>query len=267
MLKGYTNIMVTYITEKKYKRKIISGIQEIKLNKKHILASIFLSLNELDKQNKFKIADQIFNSIRFAQEKPELKDFNYFYNELLPFNNDKEGLKAKYRILSLKFHPDLYGGDNEIATENFKLLNSAYRRLLTQNTSNSLSNTPIEIISITINFQDKNDDDDHIYMDENEAIEFIAEDRRSNAYFSYYRRMNEKLQDKSKPVRISLKEKDLVDIANSACEIVDIEVERLKSVDVTIEYLDLETGETKNYYDGVYYGYSELEDTSYKSLT
>ena len=104
------------------------------MNTKLILEDIINSLQELDRQKQFKIADKIFNIIRTAQEEAEKvlpKTFFQFLDELEEYASSQEALKAGYRSLILKYHPDRNNND-PIANENIIELTKAYKRLLSE---------------------------------------------------------------------------------------------------------------------------------------
>lgn len=101
-----------------------------KMNAKVLLKHILNSLQELDRQKQFRIADKIFNNLRLA-ENVEPKTFFELLDELDEYAQSLETLKAGYKSLSLKYHPDTNDND-PIATENFKQLQMAYKRLLSE---------------------------------------------------------------------------------------------------------------------------------------
>lgn len=101
-----------------------------KMNAKLILKDILNSLQELDRQKQFRIADKIFNNLRLA-ENVEPKTFFDFLDELDDYSESSDTLKAAYHSLVLKYHPDANYND-PIATENMKELTKAYNRLLSE---------------------------------------------------------------------------------------------------------------------------------------
>jgi len=108
------------------------------MNKKQILASIISHLNKLDQQGQYKIADLIFNNLRLAQE-VEAKTYDDFINELDQYTSSQEALKAGFKSLLFKYHPDLYNND-PIANKNLIELQKAYNRLLSEiNKTKSMS--------------------------------------------------------------------------------------------------------------------------------
>ena len=101
-----------------------------KMNAKLLLKDILNSLQELDRQKQFRIADKIFNNLRIA-EKVVPKTFFDFLDELDDYSESSDTLKAAYHSLVLKYHPDANYND-PIATENMKELTKAYNRLLSE---------------------------------------------------------------------------------------------------------------------------------------
>jgi curved DNA-binding protein CbpA len=108
------------------------------MNKRQILASLISHLNKLDQQGQYKIADLIFNNIRLAQE-VEAKTYDDFIDELDQYTSSQEALKAGFKSLLFKYHPDLYNND-PVANKNLIELQRAYNRLLSEiNKTKSMS--------------------------------------------------------------------------------------------------------------------------------
>ena len=104
------------------------------MNAKLFLKDILNSLQELDRQKQFRIADKIFNNLRIAQEESEKvlpKTFFDFLDELEEYASSQEALHAGYRSLIFKYHPDRNNND-PIANGNIIELTKAYKRLLSE---------------------------------------------------------------------------------------------------------------------------------------
>ena len=113
------------------------------MNTRKVIASIINSLKILDQQKQFKIADKIFNNLKTAQEveekKVEPKTLQQLIDELSTYNVSPEALKAGFKSLLFKYHPDLYNND-PIANKNLIELQRAYNRLLSEiNKTKSMS--------------------------------------------------------------------------------------------------------------------------------
>jgi 5-formyltetrahydrofolate cyclo-ligase len=97
------------------------------MNTELLLRDILASLKKLDQQKHYKIADKIFNNLKTAQEVTP-KTYANLMEEMRQYAISPEALKAGYKSLAIKYHPDQNNND-PIATENFKLLQQVYGRL------------------------------------------------------------------------------------------------------------------------------------------
>jgi hypothetical protein len=215
------------------------------MNTKTSIASIIYSLKKLDQQRHFKIADKIFNNLRLAQEveeKVEAKTYDQLMNEMRQYAVSPQALKAGYKSLSLKYHPDLNFND-PVATENFKLLQQVYGRLRASVQSNLrkedneyLKNLPIKNlnaeITITI-FDDGHEYTDDFDMDESQIIEKYIDFLK---YTRYWRTVGE--QGKEAPARISFTEADIHGILEGILEYASEQDENIIEVKIDLYYED-----------------------------
>jgi len=214
------------------------------MNTKTSIASIIYSLKKLDQQRHFKIADKIFNNLKIAQEveeKVEAKTKEQLMEELRQYAVSPEALRAGYKSLALKYHPD-QNNNNPKATENFKLLQEVYGRLRASVQSNLkgdneyLKNLPIKILSaeITITiFDDGHEYTDDFDMDENEIIEKYIDFLKLTRY---WRTVGE--PGKEAPARISFTEADIDGILEGILEYASEQDENIIEVSIDLYYED-----------------------------
>ena len=231
-----------------------------------LIASIIKSLKNLDRQQHYKIADKIFNNLRIAQEgnaqQVEPKTFEQILDELREYSATPEALKAGYKTLSLKYHPDLNNSDLT-ATENFKLLQQAYGRLKAGNYSKDKSNNqllrnkPISNIYAEIrteSFDDGYTSDDNYDLEQEDIeqmyIDFLI-------LTKYWRTRGEK--GSQPPVRMSLTEADLDDICEAIAENISEEEDNIIEVMVDLFYTDSD-GIEKSVYQGFGYRAGLIEE-------
>lgn len=225
------------------------------MNTKFLLRDVLSSLKKLDQQGHYKIADKIFNNVRTAQEanaQPvEAKTFEQILDELRQYSETPEALKAGYKTLSLKYHPDLNNSD-PIATENFKLLQQAYGRLRAGNYSKDnnnkdlLRNKPISNISAEVSIETFDDGyyrNDYQDLDQQEIeqmyIDFLN-------YTKYWRTRGEK--GSQPPVRMSLTEADIENVCDAIAEQISQSDETIIEVVVTLYYTDSDGNEKDSSY-------------------
>lgn len=236
------------------------------MNTKNIITSIISSLNKLDQQGQYKIADKILNNLRIAQEandQPiEAKTFEQILDELRQYSESPDSLKAGYKTLSLKYHPDLNNSD-PIATENFKLLQQAYGRLKAGNYSRDKSNNqllrnkPISNFYAEVRvetFDDGRTDDYSLDFNQAEIqdmyIDFLN-------YTKYWKTRGEK--GSQPPVRTSLTEADLDDICEAIAEQISESEDNIIEVLVELFYTDSD-GNEKSVYLGFGYRAGLIEE-------
>jgi hypothetical protein len=216
------------------------------LNTRKVIASILNSLKILDQQKQFKIADKIFENLRIAQEveekKVEPKTLQQLIDELSTYNVSPEALKAGFKSLLFKYHPDLYNND-PIANENTKLLNKAYSVLKMKSFQDDsdeededgqkLSRLSIIIEEASANIKLDLFDYERMKLNPNEVIQAYKDHLLWNIYYK-----EGMLDDRQNipPVKISFVEKDLPTIAFGIYYRAFEEYNDLKEVDVEIKY-------------------------------
>jgi hypothetical protein len=209
------------------------------MNKKIIIASIVRSLKKLDQQGHYKIADKIFNNLRTAQEVTP-KTYSDLMEEMRGYAVSPDALKAGYKSLALKYHPDQNNND-PIATENFKLLQQVYGRLRaevnrSENPNDFYSSDPISNLSANITIEEYDSGfawDEHFKFNEDQIIAAYTEYLKWSKYYS----TTEKQGDQP-PVRVSFTEKDIDDIIASLIQFASEQAEKVTEVEVKLNYND-----------------------------
>ena len=216
------------------------------MNTRKVIASIINSLKILDQQGNYKIADKIFNNLKTAQEveekKVEPKTLQQLIDELSTYNVSPEALKAGFKSLLFKYHPDLYNND-PIANENTKLLNKAYSVLKMKSFQDdsdekdeygeSLSRSSIIIEEASADIKLDTFNDERMKFSPNQVIQAYKDHLLWNIYYK-----EGMLDDRQNipPVRISFTEKDLPTIAFGIYYAAFEENNDLKEADVEIKY-------------------------------
>ena len=216
------------------------------MNTRVAIASILNLLKKLDQQGNYKIADKIFNNLKTAQEveekKVEPKTLQQLIDELSTYNVSPEALKAGFKSLLFKYHPDLYNND-PIANENTKLLNKAYSVLKMKSFQDdsdekdeygeSLSRSSIIIEEASADIKLNTFNDERMKFSPNQVIQAYKDHLLWNIYYK-----EGMLNDRQNipPVKISFIEKDLKKIAFGIYYAAFEEYNDLKEVKVEIKY-------------------------------
>ena len=214
------------------------------MNAKLLIRDVLFSLKKLDQQGYYKIADKIFNNVRISQEveeKVEAKTYDQLLNEMRQYAVSPETLKAGYRSLVFKYHPDR-NNSSPIANENLIQLEKVYGRLRASIQSNLkgdneyLKNLPIKNLNaeilITI-FDDGHEYTDDFDMDEDQIIEKYIDFLK---YTRYWRTVGE--PGKEAPVRTSYTEADLHGIIEGILEYASEQDENIIEVKIDLYYDD-----------------------------
>ena len=170
--------------------------------------------------------NKIFNNLRIAQEveeKVEAKTYDQLLNEMRQYAVSPEALKAGYRSLVFKYHPDR-NNSSPIANENLIQLEKVYGRLRASIQSN-LSNYAKRVY-----FIEYTDDFD---MDEDQIIEKYIDFLK---YTRYWRTVGE--PGKEAPVRTSYTEADLHGIIEGILEYASEQDEDIIEVKIDLYYDD-----------------------------
>jgi curved DNA-binding protein CbpA len=210
------------------------------MNKKIIIASIVRSLKKLDQQGHYKIADKIFNNLRTAQEVTP-KTYADLMEEMRGYAVSPDALKAGYKSLALKYHPDQNNND-PIATENFKLLQQVYGRLRvevnrSENSNNFFNSDPISNLSAYVTIEDYSSGfgwNEHLKLNEDEIIAAYTEYLKYSKYYS----TSDKSDVEQPPVRVSFTENDTDDIMEALIQFGSAQPGVITEVDVQFNYTD-----------------------------
>lgn len=221
------------------------------MNLENIIKSIINSLEKLDQQGHYRIADKIFNNLRLA-EKLELIEESELLKELSAYNVSPKALHDGYRSLTVKYHPDLHFND-EIAEENFKRLQNAYSTIKMKSFQDNsdeededgqiLSRLSIIVEEASARIKLDTYNYESMEFSPNQVIQAYKDHLLWNVY---YQEGMKKDKQNLPPVRISFKEKDLVAIAYGINYAAIESYNNLKEVNVAIKYrID---GESKTKY-------------------
>lgn len=209
------------------------------MNTSKLIKSIVISLKKLDEQKQFKIADKIFNNIRTAQE-VNPKSYADLMEEMREYAVSPEALKAGYKSLALKYHPD-QNNNNPIATENFKLLQQVYGRLRAEvnhskDSNNFFTSNPITNLraSVDIKYYDEGfEEDQSFYFNEEQIIAIYADYLKWSKHY----RTTKKSGDQP-PIRVSFTENDINDIISALTQFGAEQAEKVRDVEVQFDYID-----------------------------
>jgi hypothetical protein len=210
------------------------------MNTKLLLRDILASLKKLDQQKHYKIADKIFNNLRTAQEVTP-KTYADLMQEMREYAVSPEALKAGYKSLALKYHPDQNNNDS-IATENFKLLQQVYGRLRvevnrSENSNNFFNSDPISNLNAKIRIEDYSSGfgwDEDFILNEDEIIAAYTEYLK----YSKYHSTSSKSDVDQPPVRVSFTESDTDDIMEALIQFGSAKPGVITEVDVQLNYTD-----------------------------
>jgi len=216
------------------------------MNTELLLRDILTSLKKLDQQKHYKIADKIFNNLRTAQEVTP-KTYADLMQEMREYAVSPEALKAGYKSLALKYHPDQNNND-PIATENFKLLQQVYGRLRvevnrSENSNNFFNSDPISNLSAYVTIEDYSGGfgwDEHFKLNENEIIAAYTEYLKYSKYYS----TSDKSDVEQPPVRVSFTESDVDDIMEALLQFGSQQPGVITEVEVQFNYTDKDGKQT-----------------------
>jgi hypothetical protein len=213
------------------------------MNKRQILASILNDLNILDQQKHYKIADLILNNLKTAQL-DKVKELGELIEELREYAVSPEALKAGYKSLALKYHPDL-NNSSVVANKTFQNLQDAYNRLRASLQSQSnvkneyLKFKPIKNLfaEVQINyFENGYDFEDDDSLDEEQITKMYIDHLK---YERYWRTRGE--SGKEAPVKISFTEADIDGILDGIDE--QVYAENVIQVKVELHFEDADGNE------------------------
>jgi hypothetical protein len=210
------------------------------MNTELLLRDILASLKKLDQQKHYKIADKIFNNLKTAQEVTP-KTYADLMQEMREYAVSPEALKAGYKSLALKYHPDQNNNDS-IATENFKLLQQVYGRLRvevnrSENSNNFFNSDPISNLNAKIRIEDYSSGfgwDEDFILNEDEIIAAYTEYLK----YSKYHSTSSKSDVDQPPVRVSFTESDTDDIMEALIQFGSAKPGVITEVDVQLNYTD-----------------------------
>lgn len=213
------------------------------MNSKYLIASLLQDLSKLDQQKHYKIADLILNNLKTAQL-DKVKELGELIEELREYAVSPEALKAGYKSLALKYHPDLNNSSSE-ANKTFQNLQDAYNRLRASLQSQSnvkneyLNFKPIKNLfaEVQINyFENGYDFEDDDSFDEEQITKMYIDHLK---YERYWRTRGE--SGKEAPVKISFTEADIKGILDGIDE--QVYAENVIQVQVELHFEDADGNE------------------------
>jgi DnaJ-class molecular chaperone len=207
------------------------------MNTSKLIKSIVISLQKLDQQGHYKIADKIFNNLRTAQQ-VEAKSYADLMEEMRQFAVSPEALKAGYKSLALKYHPDQNNNDPG-ATENFKLLQQVFGRLRAEvnraeNSNDFYSSDPISNLNADVTIEEYDSGfawNKNFKLNEDQIIAIYSDYLKWSKYYN----TTEKKGDQP-PVRVSFTENDTEDIISALMQHASEQAEKVTEVEVQFNY-------------------------------
>lgn len=231
----------------------------------YLIASLLQDLSKLDQQKNYKIADLIFNNLRTAQQ-VELKTYDELIEELREYAVSPEALKAGYKSLALKYHPD-QNNSSPVANKNFQKLQDAYGRLRASLQSNSktkndsLKFKPIKNLSAEVSvkyFDNGFEYDDNDSFDEEQITQMYIDHLK---YTRYWRTRGE--IGKEAPVKTSFTEADINGILDGIDE--QLYDDNVIEINIDLFYEDID-GNERNEQITFYHPEALLEEDEDKQL-